>query len=545
MTARAVLELDDVFVVYPPVAAAHRTGFEPGAGGVAALRGLSLALYEGERLVVTGPSGSGKSTLVNVVTAAASPSAGTIRLGLLSEGSTIRELVASGRVGVVTQGSGRELLPELSCLENVALTSRLHGIGRTSAQTLAWESLARFGVSHVADRRPMTLSTGEAQRVALAATLRPDALFVVADEPAGALDRAAASEIYALLDSFVTETGAALLVVSHDRLADGIADRVATIRDGRVERLQLRSDEPATSAAASSVIAPAHVGAPLVVDGRGWVRLPESQRTGRSFNRALASTVDGGVLLRAIDDSGAGAVEAEVGESGAVSIGVVPPMPAVPPMPIVAPVKESKPSTSTPGPKFVPGEIVGAVKDVRVRIHSVDILGPVSLDLVAGQIVAIAGPSGAGKTTLLSVVAGLRVPTAGTVSWVEARPPMAFAPSTPGFAEDATVRFNLQSATEDEIERLLASLGVEHLVNRPLRTLSGGERQRVGLARALLSSGPGMLVVLDEPTSQLDERNSVLVAKALQVSAAAGSLVLVATHDDHLLAVADQIVPLG
>ena len=169
------ISFDDVFVLYQSrdeFAQGVRSGVLATFGhAVAALRGLSLDVREGERIVVRGPSGSGKSTLVSVVTGQVAPSAGVVRFfdrGLPIGGEVLRR---SGRLAVVMQGSGRELVPEISCLHNVALNAELRGVSKATARRDAEVLLGRFGVGELASRMPTDLSGGEAQKVALAAAL--------------------------------------------------------------------------------------------------------------------------------------------------------------------------------------------------------------------------------------------------------------------------------------------------------------------------------------------------------------------------------------
>ena len=129
-------------------------------------------------------------------------------------------------------------------------------------------------------RRPTSLSGGERQRVALAAALAHGPGLVIADEPTGELDAASADQVYDFLREHAERTGAALLVVTHDARAERVATRVLTIHDGRLSEETLAGRTT------------------LVVDGRGWVRLPDSLRAdARISGRAVAVAVDGNISL--------------------------------------------------------------------------------------------------------------------------------------------------------------------------------------------------------------------------------------------------------
>jgi ABC-type lipoprotein export system ATPase subunit len=484
----ATVVFDDVFVLYQ---------------NVVALRGLSLELRRGERVVVRGPSGSGKSTLVNLVTGQVQPTAGSLTFfddGVMVHGELLRR---RGQLCVISQGSGRELVPEIDCIRNVALTTELTGSSKREALERAHELLARFDISHLANRMPTDVSSGEAQRVALAAALSASPSIIVADEPTGELDRASAEQIYALLSDHVVATGATLLLVSHDQRAESIADRVLTIRDGRLERSRERG---ATESA-------------LAVDSRGWMRLPEAQRSAAGIaQRALVTLASDGLGLRVQS-----ADSTDTPES-------------------VAFVGEATDSS--------PGELVIEGVGVSVRIDGVVALAPVSFGVHRGALTVIAGASGSGKTTLLSVLGELRGPTTGTVQR-HARLSKVFAAQVSGFADDATVRENVLIAArlrgvevpDSVFLNVVGALGIEHLIGRPARTLSGGERQRAGVARALLC--PAELMLIDEPTSQLDEASTVRTIAALHAAAHRGAAVVVATHDDAVVAAADVVIRVG
>lgn len=484
-TGDAVIDIEDAFVL-------HRGR----TNDVAALRGLSLRVEPGERIVVRGPSGSGKSTLVAAVTAQVRASAGRVRLfghdmAQLDHAAAIR--LRTAHVGVVSQRSGLDLIDDLDCLENVATQSRLARFSAKTGRHAATQALGRLGLDHLAHRRPASLSGGERQRVALAAALAHGPGLVIADEPTGELDAVSADEVYDFLREHAERTGAALLVVTHDERAERVATRVVTIHDGRLS-------QEALSGRTS-----------LVVDGRGWVRLPDALRADTGITtRVVAAAVDGGITLAGPDGGRRSMV----------------------------------PSGSA-------GRHVG---DVAVRVHDAEVdldtvtVGPVSMELRRGQITVITGRSGSGKTSLLSVVLGTAEPTRGVIErFVDT---VGCAPQTAAFADQHSVGANvdLVRAIRSQppvpgVAEVLVTLGLADLENRPAGALSGGERQRLAVARAL--SVDADLVVLDEPTSQLDRATARLISHVIKASAANGTCIVCASHDEELIAVADQIVDLG
>jgi putative ABC transport system ATP-binding protein len=203
------------------------------AGPVEILRDVSLSVAPGEKVAVLGPSGSGKSSLISVAAGLERPTAGTVRLfgedlGALDEDGRAR--LRRGRAALVFQAF--HLLPNMTAEENVA--APLEIAGRTGAAAAARDWLGRVGLAHRPGHYPHQLSGGEQQRVALARALavRPGLLF--ADEPTGNLDDATAGEVAALMFDLLAETGAALVLVTHDAGLAARADRRLQMQGGRL-----------------------------------------------------------------------------------------------------------------------------------------------------------------------------------------------------------------------------------------------------------------------------------------------------------------------
>jgi putative ABC transport system ATP-binding protein len=195
------------------------------------LDGAGLEADRGELIAILGRSGTGKSTFLNLLGGIDRPDSGVIdvggeRLDSLDERGLTRYRRES--VGFVFQLF--HLIEELTAEQNVMLAARMTGNGSIER---ARELLDRFGVDGVADQLPHTLSGGEQQRVAIARALVNDPGLILADEPTGNLDSEAAANVLATLRR-LADDGRAVLLVTHEREAAAVADRVLVLEDGRL-----------------------------------------------------------------------------------------------------------------------------------------------------------------------------------------------------------------------------------------------------------------------------------------------------------------------
>lgn len=217
-----------------------RKRYGKGAAAVEALRGVDLAVEEGEFVAVLGRSGSGKSTLMNLVAGLDRADEGAVcvageDLGRLPGPALARH--RGRRIGIVFQSF--HLLPGRSALENVEMPLKIDGVPRAERRRRAAETLDRVGLAPRATHRPAELSGGEQQRVAVARALVRDPALLLCDEPTGNLDSATADEVSSLLSRIHREMGRTVLLITHERdLADRLADRIVTLADGRVESVE-------------------------------------------------------------------------------------------------------------------------------------------------------------------------------------------------------------------------------------------------------------------------------------------------------------------
>ena len=223
-TVEPLIDLDGVEKVY-------RTGKLE----YSALRGVDLAIDEGEMVAIVGPSGSGKTTIMNMITGIDRPTAGGVSVdGKLLNDLSEEELAVwrGGNVGIVFQFF--QLLPTLTAVENAVLPldfARLHS--KRERFEIATHNLDLVGLADKLHHLPAELSGGEQQRVAIARALASDPKLIIGDEPTGNLDTQTAGEMFELLQRLNAE-GKTVLYVTHDLELAARAERIVTIRDGLV-----------------------------------------------------------------------------------------------------------------------------------------------------------------------------------------------------------------------------------------------------------------------------------------------------------------------
>ncbi|MGW4230576.1 ABC transporter ATP-binding protein [Streptomyces sp. NPDC004980] len=208
-------------------------------GSTPALDGASFSVHPGEVVAVMGPSGSGKSTLLHCLAGIVVPDSGTVtyagrELSAMSDAE--RSALRRSDFGFVFQ-FGR-LVPELTCLENVALPLRLNGVRRKVAERTALEWLERLEVDGIAAKRPGQASGGQGQRVAVARALVASPKVVFADEPTGALDSLNGVRVMELLTESARSANTAVVLVTHEARVAAYSDRDIVVRDGRTRDLE-------------------------------------------------------------------------------------------------------------------------------------------------------------------------------------------------------------------------------------------------------------------------------------------------------------------
>jgi ABC-type lipoprotein export system ATPase subunit len=507
------VELRDVYCLF---------GTRPSA--TVALQGLDLRIEEGEVVVALGPSGSGKSTLLRVLAGmerVAAGSATVLGTDITSLGIAASAAFRAAQIGLLDQHYARSLSPDLTCRHSVGLQLELLGTSRAESRRVALELLERVGLGDRAEDRPGDLSGGEQQRVAVCAAIAHRPRLLLADEPAGELDATNAAGVYRLLGELVRETAATAFVVSHDAAAATIADRLVSIRDGRIVEEWQPGERPQLS-----------------ISRKGWTRLPLRLRG--DPERALLATFE-----REHDRFVLTPAHPELLADG-------------PP--------PSQPPAQVHGQAQVCAELDAVCRTYPTPRGERVVFTGVSHKFRAGTLTGLVGRSGSGKTTLLHILAGLDRPSGGRVvvaghelsgrSRSELaelrRREVALVTQEPGLIpylsalENVLLGMRIRASGGERLATARASLaevGLSERSDHLASLLSAGERARVAIARALATEAS--LLLVDEPTARLDEANGLAIGELLAHAALRPRLaVICATHDPALIELMDETIVL-
>lgn len=209
--------------------------YQDGSNQVEVLKGVDLALQQGEMLAIVGSSGSGKSTLLHILGTLDTASSGSAKI----KNQEVAKLSRTEQAAFRNQNLGfiyqfHHLLMEFSAVENVAMPLLIKGLNAKEAKIQALDMLEKVGLAHRSSHKPSALSGGERQRVAIARALVTKPALVLADEPTGNLDKQNAIKIYDLINELNQSLNTSFVVVTHDlELADKLG-KIAYLDDGKL-----------------------------------------------------------------------------------------------------------------------------------------------------------------------------------------------------------------------------------------------------------------------------------------------------------------------
>lgn len=225
---RNVIEVENIHKVY-----------DTGAVRVHALRGVSLAIEQGEFVAIMGTSGSGKSTLMNILGCLDRPTSGTYRLDGIDVSNLSKDEradIRNQKLGFVFQGYN--LLRRTTALENVELPLIYAGVDAAERTQRSRAALAIVGLASREDNHSNELSGGQQQRVAIARALVNRPSLLLADEPTGNLDSRTSVEVMSVFQRLNREAGITIVLVTHEADIAQYASRVVVVRDGLIKRDQ-------------------------------------------------------------------------------------------------------------------------------------------------------------------------------------------------------------------------------------------------------------------------------------------------------------------
>ncbi len=489
------------------------------SAAVPALRDVSLELGSGELALLAGRSACGKSTLLRAACGLVPHFHGGLIEGSIAVAG--RDAIAAGpgelaaTVGYVAQDPETQVVSTTVAAE-IALPLELRNTPPAARARAVEETALALGIPHLLTRAVDTLSGGELQRVALAASLVTRPELVLLDEPTSQLDPVAGDELIWLLRRLNEEWGVTILMAEH-RLERCLpaADRVIAMDSGSIKF----DGSPGDFLAWASVSDPAlETPAARMFSLAGIQPLPSGVRDARkTLGEAGVRTPS------SLNPSGG---ESEAGSG-----------------PLDVRVQAVRRGSGHPTRAALHARDVWVELERDEEAH--DVLRGIDLRVDAGERVALMGRNGAGKSTFLRTVAGLQEMVKGRFD-VDGQ--MALLTQNPG---DYLVRERVGDELPGAVgTAALKVVGLEHAVDADPRDLSGGERQRLALAITLAGRMEGErlpgLVALDEPTRGMDRALKADLTSLIEDLAGRGAAVLVATHDVEFAAsFAERVVLLG
>src|SRR6266480_6072754 len=220
-----------------------KRSYKMGDTDVHALKGVTISISRGEYISIMGPSGSGKSTLFNMIGGLDKPSEGKVyidEVDIAQLDSYELAWMRCHKIGYIFQTFN--LIPVMTALENVMLPMIFAGMNTPDAQDKAADILKRVELGHRLMNKPQEMSGGQQQRVAIARAFANDPAIILADEPTGNLDLQTGKLIIELLRQLTKERGVTIISATHDHKMLAVSDRIVWIRDGVVDKIQLRQD---------------------------------------------------------------------------------------------------------------------------------------------------------------------------------------------------------------------------------------------------------------------------------------------------------------
>ena len=476
---------------------------------VEALKDVDLSADAGSLTLVCGASGCGKSTLMKALTGLVPQMTPGELDGVVSINGRNLADVALTDVGHLCSSVFQNPRTQFFCdtvAEELAFCGENYGRERATLRQQSERAAKLMGISHLMERKLITLSGGQLQKVALACALASGAPVLLADEPTSNLDPAAISEVRAAL-KVLKEQGLTIVVVEHRlHFLRGLADQVLLMESGRVTRRW---------------------------NGAEFFSMGQAQR--RSLG--LRTLVDPGPPETWVGQVKEGRQEKQTGRQEK-QVG-----------------RQEKQVGRQEKREATPSQIRLSCRGLSFAYGASPVFEGLDADFPAGQITCIAGANGVGKTTLVRVLCGLAAPSSGSISMDGVPASRKTRRSACALVMQDTGRQLFSDTLAGELtigashasgqsgEQLLADFDLANLGERHPLSLSGGQKQRLVIAAARATGRP--IVILDEPTSGVDARHLDSITATLRRIADEGAAVVVVTHDGEFAAAcADRLITL-
>jgi ABC-type lipoprotein export system ATPase subunit len=495
--------------------------YATGDGPFIALNGISLDVFQGEFLGITGKSGAGKTTLLNMISGVSDLTSGDVSFTYPKNGdpsvgeNTViihtmgedKKAVWRGRsVGIVYQSF--ELMPSLNLVENVMLPQDFSGVYHpVISKQRALELLELVDIADHAYKIPAHISGGQKQRVAIARALVNDPPLIIADEPTGNLDTITAENIFKIFERLVDQ-GKTVVMVTHDESLASRFSRQLRISDGKLE------GQPGNGSSIPSQ------------NGKG-----KKEHSSQIEITTTANPFGGDFAKKHITNQNGG----------------------------------KDPVLEKDSPAIVLQNVIKTYENAAGKFTA---LKRINLEFNYGEFVSIVGKSGCGKSTLLNMITGIDHPTSGSVIvggqdvyemsesqralWRGRNMGVVFQffqlLPTLTLLENTMLPMdycNLYTFRErpDRAMELLKMVGLEEHAHKLPANVSSGQQQSAAIARALATDPP--VILADEPTGNLDSRSAEIILNLFEKLAAQGKTILIVTHDPSLTRRTDKTVILS
>ena len=498
---------------------------------ISALQGCDLLVSEGKVIAVIGPSGAGKSTLLRLIAGIEQPSSGKITIG----GISIQDWDATRRrefrrkfVGTFSQHARDNLDPDMKVHEAIEWELINADWKPEEIGPRLDRVLEKLNIDRLRNAFCKSLSAGEAMRVSLAKAIAKKPFVVLADEPSGQLDTDNMNLLFKLMKE-ASKEGTAIIVATHDTRFQALADRSVMILDGKLASEEESIDLLQQHLDLDKLRQQGELSRTVILDSTKHIRLPTPVIHALELRRKAKIVVDfctGEVQLRKHPEDDQFVVEMQSKE---------------PELPFSR--------------KNIDTEILVNFKGVSKSYYGknkVDVLENLDLEIRKGEFVVLLGPSGVGKTTLIGMISGIEQPTEGSLTVGGNRLERMSIGKLSKFRKNyisllsqnyilhpyLTVEENIglsykmmnQKVDIHQIQEVLSKLQMTRYTNVYPGELSGGQRQRVAFTSAYVKPQYDLLL-LDEPTANLDSILAKKVMNMLTELAETGKTVLLATHD--------------